>query len=1012
MSLCTLRFETPLVNTVARKIKRRKCRGFTIEPLEPRVLLSAVVVARQIFYNHSAFDGNDPAANALDDNAIASDKQALLPGQTAGFANYTSYSRGINGIMVDVQGLAGTPTLADFTFKVGNDDNPAAWATAPAPAGILIRPFAGADTSDRIEIIWADGAIRNEWLQVTIDADTNTGLASPDVFYFGNLIGSSGQPPVNGAFQVTAADENVVAANPHGFLDPSQLLNPDDYNRDGRVDATDTLIARYNLTATSQAALQVITPPGAVQVATHVPPALVGNFQQAISPNLVIATPAAAHAVFYVGQPVVFALTPGAATYEVRDYYGDMVDSGGVVGPTLTLNVTQPGWYKLYLYGSLSNTTFGDSVGGTMFSIFRSNPNFPSMANTPVSDPSGSTDEVARDAIGMGPQRFEADASNPIASIAALAPQIAYDSQYYTPLDPQRGRALLVAFGNGTVGELAGVSQIVQQFQNQVEYWEPQNEPEFTYSNGADFVPVMRDFYNTVKSVNPNLKVLGPGIGSINPAGGSLQWIQQFLAAGGGQYIDGFSFHFYNGLNGDLAMGRQVLTGLKNLLAQYGLANIPLWQTEQGYFAAEYGVYDPVHEARWTMLEEMLFEQYGIPKEHNVLWYDVSHGFLNFPAWWENGDGSLNPAATLMRVWAEELYGTNFQSAYDFGSANNLYIGSLFSGPGKTVAAFMTAGSGDATENIQLSVSSGSSIHVISPFGVASDLPVVNGQVTLPLSTLPIYVELAPGQNLGGTAQNWGPDLALQAGTTVATTASAADNVYAPQIVNGQFENWYYLQASGVFPFWDDTPAGQPDWVQITLPTAQWVNRVVIYCSAPWQIWGTLMAYSLQYNDNGTWVTLQNVQVNPKTFAVYTPTTLSTLDTFWGEQSQFLNVFATVYTSQIRVLVEQGSYGGGATALVAQAGGQANTSPSPTFQEIAIYGPTSTAVAAAPQSTSASFVPAPSSALADLQSASAVTPPSATDPASSAPIPRTDDSKEDPSLHRRHHWRQWSHSDR
>ncbi len=75
---------------------------------------------RYVFYNNSAFDGNDPAAGAADDAAIATDKSAMLPGETATFANYTGYSRGINGIMVDIVDLPGVPTADDFTFKVGS----------------------------------------------------------------------------------------------------------------------------------------------------------------------------------------------------------------------------------------------------------------------------------------------------------------------------------------------------------------------------------------------------------------------------------------------------------------------------------------------------------------------------------------------------------------------------------------------------------------------------------------------------------------------------------------------------------------------------------------------------------------------------------------------------------------------------------------------------------------------------------------------------------------------------
>src|SRR5207248_6531927 len=83
------------------------------------------VVGRRVFYNHSAFDSNDPAITSADDGAIATNKQALLPGQTATFANYTSYSRGINGVMVDIADLpAGNSlTAADFSFAAGNDDD-------------------------------------------------------------------------------------------------------------------------------------------------------------------------------------------------------------------------------------------------------------------------------------------------------------------------------------------------------------------------------------------------------------------------------------------------------------------------------------------------------------------------------------------------------------------------------------------------------------------------------------------------------------------------------------------------------------------------------------------------------------------------------------------------------------------------------------------------------------------------------------------------------------------------
>lgn len=218
--------------------------------------VGASVVGRHIFYNDSSFDGNNLAANASDDNAIATDKQALLPGQTATFANYTSFTDGINGIMIDILGLpASTLTAADFSFLVGNTSSTATWTTAPAPQSITVRSGAGADGSARIEITWANNAIEDEWLQITVNADANTGLSQPDVFYFGNAIGESGNSSTDAA--VTIAD--ALGARGHISANPVSITSDYDFNRDGVVSAADVAIAEQNLTNGS-AILQLISP--------------------------------------------------------------------------------------------------------------------------------------------------------------------------------------------------------------------------------------------------------------------------------------------------------------------------------------------------------------------------------------------------------------------------------------------------------------------------------------------------------------------------------------------------------------------------------------------------------------------------------------------------------------------------------------------------------------------------------------------------------------------------------
>jgi len=664
------------------------------------------------------------------------------------------------------------------------------------------------------------------------------------------------------------------------------------------------------------------------------------DWQWASPPNYVTLGTANRSNVFYVGDPVTFSIrderytgTTDASRYEVRDYYGTVVDQGPVApGWSLTVHVSQPGWYKLYIHGAAQQAPWGDSLAGTMFVIFRRTANFP--ANPGLNLPSNGAvfdgDEVMRGVSGMGPQRHVvADASKPDEAIALLETSIAQDRQYYLPYDPARKRVLLVAFPNGTQN-LDGVRKIVDHFKNDVKYWEARNEPNYS-ATGADFVNnELKPFYQTVKSVDPSLKVLGPGAVTIGPYG--LGWTEDFLKAGGGNYIDAFSFHAYNNVNGDLALSRKSLDALTALLTKYGLGKVEKWQTEQGYMAACYGAYQPRLQGRWTMLQMMAFEQYGIPKEHNHLWYDRSHGFWSMPTWWMNEDGpysmgSLNPAAPLMRVWSEELYGTNFAQAYDFGpTLNKAYLGSLFTGQGKQVAAFMSAGSTDG--QVTLQVSGGTSLHLVSAFGVESDLPVIGGQAVLPVPELPVYVELAPSQTIQVVPTDWGPNLALAPGTTASAsgTGTYPGDPTVPndigKIINGTLENWYWGQGKGDHPWMDNTPADHPAWVQITLPAPTLVNHVVIYAGVPWQNDGSLLDYELQYDNNGQWTTLSHVQEPANVVKAYTQTVHTTADSFYSDRNVFTHTFPEVLTQKLRLLVHDTTWGGGANADIVAAGGQ------------------------------------------------------------------------------------------
>ena len=226
-------------------------RGFLLLP-------RPAVVGRFVFYNNSAFDGRDPAAGVADDNAVAPDKQALLPGQTATFANVTSYTRGINGVMIDMTCLGGDPTADDFRFRRDNNDLFNDWSDAPVPASITVRPGGGVGGSDRVTLTWSNGEIRNEWLEITIRANARTGLSQPDRFYFGNSVGETGDPgPAAGSLVVNGLD--LLAARRQLGIAPAPLTSVVDFNRDGRVNALDVAAVRGNY----YSLLVLIHPPAA-----------------------------------------------------------------------------------------------------------------------------------------------------------------------------------------------------------------------------------------------------------------------------------------------------------------------------------------------------------------------------------------------------------------------------------------------------------------------------------------------------------------------------------------------------------------------------------------------------------------------------------------------------------------------------------------------------------------------------------------------------------------------------
>ncbi len=212
---------------------------------------SGSVAGQYLFYKDSAFDTASPR------DAIATDKSAALPGQATHFGNYSSYTRGINGIIVDVQGFSAAPFISDFEFHVGNDNAPVDWPELTAATGIEFTSGAGAGGSDQIVLTWADNAIENQWLRVTVKATANTNLDNDHVFYFGNQIGdTNGDKDINDRVRVNSFDTIATILN-SAPLATTTIDDVHDVDRSRRVNSVDLAMVLVNQEISG---LQMFTP--------------------------------------------------------------------------------------------------------------------------------------------------------------------------------------------------------------------------------------------------------------------------------------------------------------------------------------------------------------------------------------------------------------------------------------------------------------------------------------------------------------------------------------------------------------------------------------------------------------------------------------------------------------------------------------------------------------------------------------------------------------------------------
>jgi hypothetical protein len=213
-----------------------------------------------IFYNNAT--GSNLSSAGAADNAIDPSKSALrTPGATSTFANYTNYSRGLNGLIVDITGLPSTTTsaqiLSNLQFSQWNGIEAIGFKALPAASvpTVVILTGRGASGSARVKITFPDNTLQNTWLRVTVLANAQTGLATNDVFYFGNVIGELDFGNTATRLRVNGQDAAFILANQSPGANSAGVTNKFDLDRNGRVNGQD-----YAILLDNQQAAGIVAP--------------------------------------------------------------------------------------------------------------------------------------------------------------------------------------------------------------------------------------------------------------------------------------------------------------------------------------------------------------------------------------------------------------------------------------------------------------------------------------------------------------------------------------------------------------------------------------------------------------------------------------------------------------------------------------------------------------------------------------------------------------------------------
>ncbi len=485
----------------------------------------------------------------------------------------------------------------------------------------------------------------------------------------------------------------------------------------------------------------------------------------------------------------------------------------------------------------------------------------------------------------------------------------------------------------------AKVRADVLRYRGRVKYWEIMNEPNFSMSPAA-YVAMIKKLYPLIKRLYPAAQVIGPDVCGIQ-----LPWYKQFYEDGGKNYTDILSIHDYEGNESiDPVHWRWKIGALRKLMAHYGDAAKPIWNTERAITGIRGGDFLPATQAIRDALHQNLMCSLGIPNRHDCLYYMNNMGYSAVPSF-EWSSAGPHPAALALRTRAAMIGRRKLAQVLNFGSTgNNLLLGLRYAGKHGSTIVLQNLGAPEL--RVVLAVKGQGSIQATDSFGnTIAGIRVQRehdgqGMAVVHVGQMPIYLLLTKGESISVPQLNLGTDLARLAKFTYSakcTNLPALNNgVWNTYMAGGPYGG---TNAKGIF--WGDLPT-VPQYLTMQFATAQTIGEVVVAGLRADNGYCALLDYNLQYQKAGHWITIQRVRTElPASEWVRTPDCIAA--TWYKDSNCYFNSFAPVATTALRLVVLRSTFGFAPDALANEAirrtwGGPGNKAKL-CLRQIQIYAP-------------------------------------------------------------------------